>query len=71
VDGHGVTRHGFALNVAPDMQYWQGIIPCGLEGVRMTCLAELMSDPPCVREVGVRCAQAMGDVLGYRVVFTQ
>ena len=30
VDVHGVTRHGFALNVHPDMEYWDGIIACGL-----------------------------------------
>ncbi|HNH26868.1 MAG TPA: lipoyl(octanoyl) transferase LipB, partial [Anaerolineales bacterium] len=27
VDVNGVTRHGFALNVNPDMDYWNGIIP--------------------------------------------
>ncbi|MFN8461566.1 MAG: hypothetical protein U0X93_07335 [Anaerolineales bacterium] len=26
VDAHGVSRHGFALNVNPDMEYWEGII---------------------------------------------
>ena len=37
IDVHGVSRHGFALNVDPDMNYWQGIIPCGLDGdVRVT-----------------------------------
>lgn len=30
VDANGVTRHGFALNVNPHMEYWEGIIPCGL-----------------------------------------
>jgi lipoyl(octanoyl) transferase len=27
------SRHGFALNVAPQMEYWQGIVACGLAGV--------------------------------------
>ena len=26
VDARGVSRHGFALNVNPDMEYWDGII---------------------------------------------
>src|SRR5512145_2675720 len=31
VDANGVTRHGFALNVNPEMEYWDGIIACGLQ----------------------------------------
>ncbi|MCX7976097.1 MAG: hypothetical protein N2646_03390, partial [Bellilinea sp.] len=27
VDARGVSRHGFALNVQPDMLFWQGIVP--------------------------------------------
>ncbi|PJF40293.1 MAG: lipoyl(octanoyl) transferase, partial [Phototrophicales bacterium] len=26
-----ITQHGFALNVHPDMQYFKGIIPCGID----------------------------------------
>ncbi|HSB02244.1 MAG TPA: lipoyl(octanoyl) transferase, partial [Anaerolineales bacterium] len=29
VDARGISRHGFALNVNPDMDYWEGIIACG------------------------------------------
>ena len=31
VDARGISRHGFALNVNPDMEYWDGIIACGLQ----------------------------------------
>jgi lipoyl(octanoyl) transferase len=51
VDAHGVTRHGFALNVAPDMSYWDGIIACGLEGIPITSLARLLPDPPSMEQV--------------------
>ena len=34
----GVTRHGFAVNVENDLQPFGWIVPCGLEGVRMTSL---------------------------------
>jgi lipoate-protein ligase B len=27
-----ITMHGFALNVRTDLQYYQGIVPCGLSG---------------------------------------
>lgn len=32
----GVTTHGFAINVDCDLQPFEWIVPCGLEGVRMT-----------------------------------
>jgi lipoyl(octanoyl) transferase len=51
VDSHGITRHGFALNVAPDMSYWDGIIGCGLEGYSVTSLAILQSNPPSMQQV--------------------
>ena len=34
----GVTTHGFAVNVESDLQPFQWIVPCGLEGVQMTSL---------------------------------
>lgn len=35
-----VSYHGFALNVAPDLAFFDLIHPCGLRGVRMTSLRE-------------------------------
>ena len=32
----GVSTHGFAVNVQNDLQPFEWIVPCGLEGVRMT-----------------------------------
>jgi lipoyl(octanoyl) transferase len=51
VDSHGITRHGFALNVSPDMSYWDGIVGCGLSGYTVTSLALLMSNPPSMQQV--------------------
>ena len=34
----GVTTHGFALNVNNDLQPFEWIVPCGIDGVRMTSL---------------------------------
>ncbi len=36
-----VTFHGIALNVNPDLSYYQGIIPCGIRGHGVTSLHEL------------------------------
>ena len=35
-----VTLHGFALNVAPDLSHFGGIIPCGIAEFGVTSLAE-------------------------------
>jgi lipoyl(octanoyl) transferase len=51
VDAHGITRHGFALNVAPDMAYWNGIIGCGLAGYSVTSLANILEVPPTMPQV--------------------
>lgn len=34
-----VTFHGIALNVAPDLSYFDAIVPCGIEGCEMTSVA--------------------------------
>jgi lipoyl(octanoyl) transferase len=35
----GVTTHGFAVNVNNDLQPFEWIVPCGIDGCRMTSLA--------------------------------
>lgn len=51
VDVNGISRHGFALNVATDPVYWQGIVPCGLDQVQMVDVADLLDPPPSVEAV--------------------
>jgi lipoyl(octanoyl) transferase len=41
----GVTMHGFALNVNPDLSAYEKIIPCGISGAKVTSLsAEIGSE---------------------------
>ena len=35
----GVTMHGFALNVAPDLSFFDRIVPCGIADAAVTSLA--------------------------------
>ncbi|HEX6666263.1 MAG TPA: lipoyl(octanoyl) transferase LipB [Solirubrobacterales bacterium] len=35
---HGVTTHGLAVNVNNDLQPFEWIVPCGIEGCRVTSL---------------------------------
>ncbi len=62
-----VTMHGFALNVATDLGYFDAIVPCGLTGVGMTSLAAegVLTDMGTVaRQTGA----ALGRALGRRTV---
>jgi lipoate-protein ligase B len=71
VDARGVTRHGFALNVDPDMSYWQGIIACGLAGYEVASLAELLPNPPAMDTVVQAVTVAFGEIFEYQMVETQ
>lgn len=39
-----VTMHGFAVNLAPDLTHFGGIVPCGIEQFGVTSLARLGID---------------------------
>lgn len=67
VDARGVSRHGFALNVQPDMLYWQGIVPCGLDGVQMAAMADWLSPCPSVREVAEQVSREFATVFDTRI----
>ena len=36
----GTTMHGFALNVNPDLSYFEHIVPCGMPDAAVTSMAE-------------------------------
>ena len=41
----GVAHHGFALNVAPDLDYYRHIVPCGIADREVTSMAKLLGYP--------------------------
>ena len=67
VDARGVSRHGFALNVNPEMEYWEGIIACGLQDEPIVSLADLFSEPPSMEQVKTEVIAAFGEVFGYEM----
>ena len=47
----GISSHGFALNVNPDLEYFSGIIPCGIREYGITSMAAMLNRPVTVEEV--------------------
>lgn len=59
-----VTYHGFALNVATDLRWFDNIVACGLQGVTTTSLAQETEDPPTLPELGQLAAAELAQKLG-------
>ena len=47
----GVTMHGFALNVNPDLSAFEKIIPCGISGAKVTSLSAELGSEIAINEV--------------------
>jgi lipoyl(octanoyl) transferase len=64
-----VSYHGFALNVAPDLGFFELIHPCGLRGIHMTsAAARLGQGAPSLERARREVAVQVGLQLGYREV---
>lgn len=48
---HGVTQHGIAINVNPDLSRFSLIIPCGIKDKGVTSLRELDVPVPSLHQV--------------------
>lgn len=67
----GVTTHGFAVNVNNDLQPFEWVVPCGIEGVRMTSLCrELGAEVDMDAYMDV-VSQRFGEICGRRPVATE
>ena len=63
----GVTMHGFALNVDPDLSYFDHIVPCGMPDGRVTSMSAELSRAVEVREVVPVLADHLGRSFGWMV----
>ncbi len=63
VGAAGVTSHGLALNVDPDLSHFAGIVPCGLATEGVASLASL-GDTADMAEVRRAMRDALSDTLG-------
>lgn len=62
----GVTLHGLALNVAPDLGHFDAIIPCGIRDKGVTSMRHLLGHGPEMEAVADRLTVRLGDLLGLR-----
>jgi lipoate-protein ligase B len=72
-----ITTDGFALNVNPDLSYFDTsvIIPCGIEGKGVTSIAKVLSERrgedhqavPTLQEVATVVVKTMENVFGVRL----
>ena len=47
----GVTMHGFALNIDPDLSYYDKIVPCGIADAGVTSFANELGQSPAIEDV--------------------
>jgi lipoyl(octanoyl) transferase len=61
-----VTMHGFALNVAPDLDFFRYIVPCGISEHGVSSVEVLSSAHPALRDVAERALVHLADIFGAR-----
>jgi lipoyl(octanoyl) transferase len=60
----GVTMHGFAINVNPDLSAFDQIVPCGIADADVTSIAKELGRDVSVSEVAPLVQRHMIDALG-------
>lgn len=68
VDAKGITRHGFALNVTTDLQYFSRIVPCGIRDKPVTSVAHVLGRAPELVRVAQSVAGFFGEVFCMDVI---
>ncbi len=56
--------HGFALNVSPDLSFFNHIVPCGMPGVRVTSMARELNREVSVSDVMMSVSRTFGSEFG-------
>lgn len=64
----GITTHGFALNVDPNLSHFQLINPCGITEKGVTSLARLMGRPMDMAEIRPLLVESFAGAFGVEIV---
>jgi lipoic acid synthetase len=67
----GVTMHGFALNVDPDLSYFTHINPCGITDRAVTSMTEILGRPVTIEEVVEELSPRFADAFAYPLADVQ
>lgn len=62
-----ITMHGFALNVNTDLNYFNYIIPCGIQNKQVTSMEKELGRPLNMEEVREALKTAFEEVFGLRL----
>lgn len=62
-----VTMHGFAFNVLTDLNYFQNIIPCGIDDKAVTSLEFELGEKPDLHEVQDKLKQHLVDLFEFEL----
>ena len=67
----GITSHGFAFNVNPDLRDFQLIVPCGIADREVTSLERELDPPPTMEAVRNAVARQFGHVFQSQVLWVE
>ncbi len=60
----GIAMHGFALNVSPDLAYFDRIVPCGMPDITVTSIHAVLGESSPLEEVAGWAAEELAEELG-------
>ncbi len=66
---HFVTSHGFALNVNPDLSYFNLIVPCGITTKPVTSMQQELSKPLDLSSVAESISRNFGKVFSSQILW--
>ncbi len=67
----GMSMHGFALNVDPDLSYFGHIVPCGIADRAVTSINQILDRPVALETIVELLLPHVARVFGYADVETQ
>jgi len=59
----GIAKHGLALNVSTDLDYFNGIVPCGLATEGVTSLEKIVGSPVSINQVASILIEELAEAL--------
>ena len=67
----GISSHGFAVNVNPDLSYFDRIVPCGMPGVEVTSVWREGVSIPTAMSMSAHVAHGLGTALSRPIVWAE